>query len=102
MPMPVSVAVRMRSVPVTMDRRVLYTSVCGCVRRCPVYFADFWARRDEFADFPAGRRDFICGPRWAVMLRDGIPGARLTVIPQPRVGHIDGLPAGSRTFSGAQ
>ncbi|MEW2165611.1 alpha/beta hydrolase [Streptomyces sp. NPDC007084] len=90
----------------------------------PVYFADFWARRDEFAGFVAGvrisaeaatapdstpfdlrdrlgeitvptaviagRRDFICGPRWAVMLRDGIPGARLTVLEHSgHFGHIE-------------
>jgi pimeloyl-ACP methyl ester carboxylesterase len=38
----------------------------------------------------AGRRDFICGPRWAVMLRDGIPGARLTVLEHSgHFGHIE-------------
>ncbi|MET7685891.1 alpha/beta hydrolase [Streptomyces sp. NPDC005423] len=90
----------------------------------PVYFADFWARREEFADFLAdvricaeaatapdaepfdvrdrlgeitaptvvisGRRDFICGPRWSVMLRDGIPGARLTVLEHSgHFGHVE-------------
>jgi len=89
-----------------------------------VYFADFWARRDEFADFLAavricaepatapdpkpfdvrdrlgeitaptvviaGRRDFICGSRWAVLLRDGIPGARLTVLEHSgHFGHVE-------------
>ncbi|MEU9153554.1 hypothetical protein AB0D59_24055 [Streptomyces sp. NPDC048417] len=90
----------------------------------PVYFADFWAREAEFADFLArvdlsaepatapggepfdvrdrlaeitvptvviaGRRDFICGPRRAVMLRDGIPGARLTVLEHSgHFGHVE-------------
>ncbi|MFH8533803.1 alpha/beta fold hydrolase [Streptomyces tendae] len=38
----------------------------------------------------AGRRDFICGPRWAVMLRDGIPGARLAVLEHSgHFGHVE-------------
>ncbi|MEV1026603.1 alpha/beta hydrolase [Streptomyces sp. NPDC050264] len=38
----------------------------------------------------AGRHDFICGPRWAVLLRDGIPGARLTVLEHSgHFGHIE-------------
>jgi proline iminopeptidase len=77
----------------------------------PVYFADFWGRRAEFASLresvrawyvpfedkyvdyrpglPAitaptvvltGRHDFICGPVWAEMLHDGIPGSELVIL----------------------
>ncbi|MFD3806902.1 alpha/beta hydrolase [Streptomyces sp. NPDC058619] len=101
----------------------------------PVYFADYWARRDEFADFLAGvhicaepatapdpepfdvrdrlgaittptlviagRRDFICGPRWAVMLRDGIPGARLAVLEHSgHFGHIEQPAEFTRAITG--
>lgn len=37
-----------------------------------------------------GRHDFICGPRWATMLHDGIPGARLVELPSSgHFGHIE-------------
>lgn len=90
----------------------------------PVYFADFWSRREEFAPFPAalrmarepavaqdpapydirdrlgeltvptvviaGRQDFIGGPRWAMPLVEGIPGARLTVLEHSgHFGHVE-------------
>jgi pimeloyl-ACP methyl ester carboxylesterase len=38
----------------------------------------------------AGAHDFICGPRWARMLADGIPGARLTILEDSgHFGHIE-------------
>jgi RNA polymerase sigma factor (sigma-70 family) len=38
----------------------------------------------------AGAHDFICGPRWARMLADGIPGARLTVLEDSgHFGHVE-------------
>ena len=38
----------------------------------------------------AGAHDFICGPRWAAMLRDGIPGAQLTVLEESgHFGHLE-------------
>jgi proline iminopeptidase len=38
----------------------------------------------------AGAHDFICGPRWARMLADGIPGARLTVPEDSgHFGHVE-------------
>lgn len=37
-----------------------------------------------------GAHDFICGPQWARMLADGIPGARLTVLPDSgHFGHVE-------------
>ncbi|MFF7216615.1 alpha/beta fold hydrolase [Streptomyces sp. NPDC008238] len=33
-----------------------------------------------------GADDFICGPRWARMIQEGIPGARLTVLEE--TGHL--------------
>jgi len=37
-----------------------------------------------------GRQDFICGPRWAQMLVDGIPGARMRVLEQSgHFGHVE-------------
>ncbi|MEU8238434.1 alpha/beta fold hydrolase [Actinoplanes missouriensis] len=33
-----------------------------------------------------GRHDFICGPRWATMLHEGIPGSRLVILEQS--GHF--------------
>jgi proline iminopeptidase len=41
--------------------------------------------RDRLAEITAptlvlvGAQDFICGPRWARMLHDGIPGSELVV-----------------------
>jgi pimeloyl-ACP methyl ester carboxylesterase len=90
----------------------------------PVYLADFWARRSEFAGLEAGlriwgepagaqdpkpfdvrdrlgeitaptvvivgRHDFICGPRYAVMLHQGIAGSRLHVLEHSgHLGHIE-------------
>lgn len=90
----------------------------------PVYLADFWARRSEFAGLetglrgwvqpeetqdPApfdvrdrlreitaptvvivGRYDFICGPRFAVMLHQGIAGSRLHVLEHSgHLGHLE-------------
>jgi proline iminopeptidase len=90
----------------------------------PVYLADFWARRPEFADLEAGlrgwvqpaeaqdpttfdirdrlgeitaptvvvvgRHDFICGPRFAVVLHRGIAGSRLHVLEHSgHLGHIE-------------
>jgi pimeloyl-ACP methyl ester carboxylesterase len=90
----------------------------------PVYFADFWSRRAEFAPFQAairmwkepaaaqdpspfdvraqlgeltmpvvviaGRHDFICGLRWATMLMEGIPGAKLRVLEKSgHFGHVE-------------
>ncbi|MFD9339482.1 alpha/beta fold hydrolase [Streptomyces sp. NPDC060028] len=50
----------------------------------------------------AGRRDFICGPRWAVMLRDGIPGARLAVLEHSgHFGHIEQPAEFTRAITGA-
>jgi pimeloyl-ACP methyl ester carboxylesterase len=38
----------------------------------------------------AGAHDFICGPRWARMLADGIRGARLTVLEDSgHFGHVE-------------
>jgi proline iminopeptidase len=38
----------------------------------------------------AGAHDFICGPRWARMPADGIPGARLTVLEDSgHFGHVE-------------
>jgi proline iminopeptidase len=38
----------------------------------------------------AGAHDFICGPRWARMLADGIPDARLTILEDSgHFGHIE-------------
>jgi proline iminopeptidase len=74
----------------------------------PVYFADYYGRESEFGGMTdgirlsalkseefslrgalanlrvptlviAGRHDWICGPRWAAELREGIPGARLVM-----------------------
>jgi pimeloyl-ACP methyl ester carboxylesterase len=33
-----------------------------------------------------GQHDFLCSPRWSKMLRDGIPGSRLTILPDG--GHM--------------
>ncbi|GLY28889.1 hydrolase [Kineosporia sp. NBRC 101731] len=91
------------------------------VRRVlPLYFADFWSRREEFAGLRAevrswpvsfdstvvdhgpdlhrlrtptvivtGRHDFICGPVWAQMLFDRIPGSRLVILENS--GHFASL-----------
>ena len=90
----------------------------------PVYLADFWSRRPDFAPLQrqlrgwvepnrvtdpkpfdvgdrlgeitvptvviVGRYDFICGPRFAVMLHEGIPGSRLIVLEHSgHLGHIE-------------
>jgi pimeloyl-ACP methyl ester carboxylesterase len=90
----------------------------------PVYFADFWARRPDFADLEiglrawveptstedptpfdvrdrlrevtaptvviVGRHDFICGPRYAVLLHEGIPGSHLHVLEYSgHLGHLE-------------
>jgi pimeloyl-ACP methyl ester carboxylesterase len=90
----------------------------------PVYFADYWRRRAEYAPFVkrlrawsepagaedpapfdlrprlaeitaptvviAGAHDFIGGPPWAGMLRSGIPGSHLVVLPDSgHFGHIE-------------
>ncbi|MFF5079378.1 alpha/beta fold hydrolase [Actinoplanes sp. NPDC000266] len=86
----------------------------------PIYFADFWSRRSEYAPMQAGvkatldprrapaqeffdvrgklgtidvptvilvgRYDFICSPRFAVMLHNEIKGSRLVVF--ERSGHF--------------
>ena len=37
-----------------------------------------------------GAHDFICGPRWAAMLHEGIPGSRLTTLASSgHFGHIE-------------
>ncbi|GAB6898937.1 alpha/beta fold hydrolase [Kineosporia succinea] len=89
-------------------------------RALPVYFADFFARQDEFEplrravrSWPVtfgstivdyreelhrlrvptlvvtGRHDFICGPVWAQMLHDRIPGSRLVILENS--GHFASL-----------
>ena len=90
----------------------------------PIYFADFWSRRAEFASFRAairmskepadaedpapfdvrarlgelaaptvvivGRHDFIGGLRWATLLAEGIPAARLRVLEHSgHFGHVE-------------
>ncbi|TDC36973.1 alpha/beta hydrolase [Micromonospora sp. 15K316] len=92
----------------------------GLQKAIPVYFADFWDRREEFAPLAAavrawaepasaqdpvpfdvrdrlgeittptvvivGSHDFICGPRWAQLLHEGIKGSHLAVLEQS--GHF--------------
>ncbi|MER7441911.1 alpha/beta fold hydrolase [Micromonospora avicenniae] len=100
------------------------TLTTGLREALPVYFADFWARRDEFAPFTAGVQawaepasaqdpvpfdvrdrlgeitaptvvivgsyDFICGPRWAAQLHEGIKGSHLAVLEQSgHFGHVE-------------
>lgn len=52
--------------------------------------------RDELSALSAptlvlvGDADFICGPRWARMMHEAIPGARLVVLPDTgHLGHVE-------------
>jgi proline iminopeptidase len=52
--------------------------------------------RDELSALDAptlvlvGDADFICGPRWARMLHEGVPGARLVVLHETgHMGHVE-------------
>lgn len=100
------------------------TLSAGLRAALPVYLADFWARRPDFAALengirgwvePAGaeeptpfdvrdrlgeiavptvvivgRYDFICGPRFAVLLHQGIAGSRLVVLEHSgHLGHLE-------------
>ncbi|MET8145472.1 alpha/beta hydrolase [Sphaerisporangium sp. NPDC005288] len=49
----------------------------------------------------AGAHDFICGTRWARLLHDGIPGSRLTVLPDSgHMGHLEEPEAFTRAVAG--
>ncbi|GGJ38696.1 alpha/beta fold hydrolase [Streptomyces brasiliensis] len=66
-----------------------------------MYAAPAWGEgppfdvRDELSAVTAptlvlvGEDDFICGPRWARMIHEGIPGSRLVVL--DRTGHLGHL-----------
>lgn len=74
-------------------RRAEYEEIRSHVRIWPVDFDDnLFDIRAELPSISAptliitGRDDFICGPVWAEMLRQGIPGSRLVILPD--CGHF--------------
>ena len=47
----------------------------------------------------AGKADFICGPRWARMIHDGIPGAQLVLLDHTgHLGHLENPEAFARAM----
>jgi proline iminopeptidase len=77
-------------------RRAEFEGLRSSVRCWPLPFAERGDREVDFrAELPSvtaptliitGRHDFLCGPAWARMLHDAMPGSRLVILEES--GHM--------------